>query len=159
MEAALRTAYEKVTGDTCPNLNFLEVRGVAGVKEATIDLKGTEINVAVANGLNNAKTVLDGIISGQKKLHIVEIMACRGGCVAGGGQPYPPEGMYVLDPNLARMRAKALYAIDANKQLRKSHDNPEIMRWYAECLGEPNGQRTHELLHTSYTAKLPRGVR
>ena len=159
MEAALRTAYEKVTGDTCPNLNFLEVRGVAGVKEATIDLKGTEINVAVANGLHNAKTVLNGILRGEKKLHIVEVMACPGGCVAGGGQPYPPEGMYVLDPNLARMRAKALYAIDANKQLRKSHDNPEIMRWYAEYLGEPNWHRTHELLHTSYTAKLPRGVR
>jgi len=159
MEAALRTAYEKVTGETCPNLNFLEVRGVAGVKEATIDLKGTRINVAVANGLNNAKAVLDGILRGEKNLHLVEIMACPGGCVAGGGQPYPPEGMYVLDPNLARMRAKALYAIDANKQLRKSHDNPEIQRWYAECLGSPNGQKTHELLHTTYTARTPRGVR
>ncbi len=159
MEAALRTAYEKLTGETCPDLDFLEVRGVEGVKEATIDIKGTKINVAVANGLNNAKQVLDAIESGEKTYHLMEIMACPGGCVAGGGQPYPPAGTYVLDPELTKKRAQALYTIDKEKTLRKSHENPSIIKLYEEFLGEPNGKKSHELLHTSYRAQEPRGVR
>jgi iron only hydrogenase large subunit-like protein len=159
MEAALRTAYEKITGRECPDLDFLPVRGVQGVKEATLDIDGTKVNIAVANGLNNAKSVLNKVISGEKVFHIIEIMACPGGCVAGGGQPYPPEGMYVLDPELARVRARALYAIDKGKTLRKSHENPAILQLYAEFLGEPNGHRAHELLHTSYRAREPRGVK
>jgi NADP-reducing hydrogenase subunit HndD len=159
MEAALRTAYEKVTGETCPDLDFMDVRGVEGVKEATIDIKGTKVNVAVANGLNNAKTVLDGITSGEKDYHLIEIMACPGGCVAGGGQPYPPDGTYVLDPELKRKRAQALYSIDAGKTLRKSHENPSIIKLYEDFLGEPNGHKSHELLHTSYKVQEPRGVK
>jgi iron-only hydrogenase group A len=158
MEAALRTAYEKVTGEECPKLDFMEVRGVTGLKEATIDVSGHKLNIAVSNGLNNAKTILNKVISGEKTYHMVEIMACPGGCVAGGGQPYPPKDMYVLDPDLARMRAKALYAIDASKRLRKSHASPEIARLYAEFLGEPNSHKSHELLHTRYTAREPRGI-
>jgi iron only hydrogenase large subunit-like protein len=159
MEAALRTAYEKVTGETLTHLEFNQVRGVAGVKETSLTLKGVTINIAVSNGLNNAKYLINRILSGEKTYHIIEIMACPGGCVAGGGQPYPPQGMHVLDPELARLRARALYAIDGAKTLRKSHENPEIKQLYAEFLGEPNGHKSHELLHTHYTAKEPRGVR
>ena len=135
------------------------VRGVEGVKEASIDIDGTVINIGVANGLQNAKTLLDRVVSREKEYHLIEIMACPGGCVAGGGQPYPPRGMHVLDPNLARMRAKALYAIDAAKTLRKSHENPSITRLYEEFLGAPNSHRAHELLHTHYQPKYPRGVK
>ncbi len=160
MEAALRTAYEKVTGQTCPSLDFIEVRGVTGgVREATLDLKGRKINVAVANGLNSAKSLLDKVQSGEKQYHLIEIMACPGGCVAGGGQPYPPKGMYVLDPELAKLRAKALYAIDSRKRLRKSHENPAIQELYKDFLGEPNGHLAHELLHTHYMKREPRGIR
>jgi len=159
MEAALRTAYEKVTGAPCPSLDFKSVRGVEGVKEATIDLKGTKINVAVSNGLNNAKLLFDRLLSKTKTYHLIEVMACPGGCVGGGGQPYPPEGMYVLDPNLIKTRAKALYAIDAQKTLRRSHESPVIQELYREFLGEPNGHKSHELLHTSYAAREPRGVK
>ncbi len=159
MEAALRTAYEKLTGEACSNLDFEQVRGVKGVKEATISIKGIAVNIGVSNGLKNAKILLDKVITKKKDFHIIEVMACPGGCVAGGGQPYPPDGMYVLDPALARMRAKALYTIDAAKALRKSHENPQIKQLYREFLGEPNGHKSHELLHTSYSPKLPRGVR
>jgi len=160
MEAALRTAYEKLTGQICPDLDFTMVRGVTGmVREAMIQVGDRSVQVAVANGLGNAKKVLDKVLSGAKQYHILEIMACPGGCVAGGGQPYPPAGMDVLDPELAKLRAKALYAIDANKKLRKSHENPELMRWYSECLGEPNSSRTHAMLHTRYNAREPRGIR
>lgn len=159
MEAALRTAYEKLTGETLTNLEFNQVRGVSGVKETSLTLKGVTINIAVANGLKNAKYLMNRVLSGEKTYHIIEIMACPGGCVAGGGQPYPPQGMHVLDPELARLRARALYAIDGAKTLRKSHENPEIKQLYAEFLGEPNGHKSHELLHTHYTAREPRGVR
>jgi iron only hydrogenase large subunit-like protein len=159
MEAALRTAYEKVTGGVCPSLDFKSVRGVEGVKEATIDIKGTKINVAVSNGLNNAKILFDRMLTKKKTYHLIEVMACPGGCVGGGGQPYPPEGMHVLDQNLIRTRAKALYAIDANKTLRKSHESPAIQDLYREFLGEPNGHKSHELLHTTYVAREPRGVK
>ena len=159
MEAALRTAYETITCEQCPGLDFMQVRGVTGVKEAILNMKGSKVSIAVANGLRNAKTVLDRVISGEKTYHLIEIMACPGGCVAGGGQPYPPEGMYVLDPELARIRARALYSIDASKGLRKSHENPDITRLYREFLGEVNGHKAHELLHTTYRAREPRGVR
>ena len=159
MEAALRTAYEKVTGKELEQLDFNMVRGVEGVKEASIDINGTLINIGVANGLQNAKNLLDRVTTREKEYHIIEIMACPGGCVAGGGQPYPPRGMHVLDPDLARLRAKALYAIDAAKTLRKSHENPSITRLYEEFLGAPNSHRAHELLHTHYQPKYPRGVK
>ena len=159
MEAALRTAYETVTGQELEELTFEEVRGVEGVKETSVSLSGTTINIAVANGLQNAKNVLDLVVSGEKQYHLIEIMACPGGCVAGGGQPYPPAGMHVLDPKLARLRAQALYSIDSSKSLRKSHENPAIERLYENFLGAPNSHRCHELLHTHYEPKFPRGVK
>jgi iron-only hydrogenase group A len=159
MEAALRTAYETVTGDDCPDLDFVQVRGVEGVKAAGIDIKGTEVRIAVANGLNNAKAVMEKVINGEEKFHLIEIMACPGGCVGGGGQPYPPAGTYVLDPELTHSRARALYSIDSGQELRKSHKNPEIIQLYEDFLGEPNGSKSHELLHTTYTPSERRGIR
>jgi iron only hydrogenase large subunit-like protein len=159
MEAALRTAAVKLTGDELGPLVFNEVRGVTGLKEATLTIAGKEINIAVSNGLTNAKHILEAIKSGEKQYHLVEIMACPGGCVAGGGQPYPPFTMDVLDPELGRLRAKALYKIDNDKQLRRSHENPAIEHLYSEFLGEPNGEKAHHLLHTHYHARMPRGIK
>ncbi len=159
MEAALRTAYETVTGEDCPDLDFVQVRGVEGVRSATIDIHDVKVRVAVANGLNNAKKVLDKIISGEEEFHLVEIMACPGGCVGGGGQPYPPQGTYVLDPELTKLRARALYSIDSGQSLRKSHKNPEIIHLYEDFLGQPNGEKSHELLHTKYAPSHLRGIR
>jgi len=115
--------------------------------------------VAVANGLVNAATILDEIVRGEKQYHIVEIMACPGGCIGGGGQPYPPRGMKAMDPELLALRAQALHAIDGQKTLRRSHENPAIQRLYADFLGEIGGPKAHELLHTRYAPKLPRGIR
>ena len=159
MEAALRTAAVKLTGEELGPLVFEEVRGVTGVKEATITLNGIEVNVAVSNGLTNAKALLESVKHSGKQYHLIEIMACPGGCVAGGGQPYPPMDMDVLDPQLSLLRAKALYTIDEHKQLRRSHENPAIEHLYAEFLGEPNGEKAHHLLHTHYQARMPRGIR
>jgi len=159
MEAALRTAAVKLTGEELGPLMFEDVRGVTGLKEATLTIAGMDINIAVSNGLTNAKVILDKIKAGGKQYHLVEIMACPGGCVAGGGQPYPPMDMDVLDPQLPLLRAKALYKIDTDKQLRRSHENPAIEHLYQEFLGEPNGEKAHHLLHTHYKASLPRGIR
>ncbi|WP_005032667.1 NADH-dependent [FeFe] hydrogenase, group A6 [Holophaga foetida] len=159
MEAALRTAAVKLTGEELGPLEFAEVRGVTGIKEATIKINGMEINIAVSNGLNNAKKLLESIKSGEKNYHLVEIMACPGGCIMGGGQPYPPVYQDPMDPEISRARAKALYGIDAQKQLRRSHENPAIAHLYAEFLGEPNGEKAHQLLHTTYQARSPRGIR
>lgn len=159
MEAALRTACETLTGKACPTLEFRMVRGVEGVKEAAVDLAGLQVQLGVANGLQNAKRLLDRVVSGEKQYHLIEIMACPGGCVGGGGQPYPPEGTYVLSPKLTRLRAQALYGIDASKRLRRSHENPSVRRLYETCLGAPGGAKAHEWLHTTYSAKQPRGVR
>lgn len=159
MEAALRTAAVKLTGEELGPLVFEEVRGVTGVKEATLTLNGIEINIAVSNGLTNAKELLHRVKTSGKQYHLIEIMACPGGCVAGGGQPYPPMDMDVLDPKLPLLRAKALYKIDSDKQLRRSHENPAIEHLYAEFLGEPNGEKAHHLLHTHYHARTPRGIR
>jgi iron-only hydrogenase group A len=159
MEAALRTAAVKLTGQELGPLVFEEVRGVTGLKEATVELDGTQVNIAVSNGLTNAKTILDKVKSGEKQYHLIEIMACPGGCVAGGGQPYPPADMDVLDPQLPQLRAKALYKIDSDKQLRRSHENPAIDHLYQDFLGEPNGEKAHHLLHTHYQARMPRGIR
>jgi len=159
MEAALRTAAVKLTGEELGPLVFDDVRGVTGLKEATIHIAGVDVNIAVSNGLTNAKVILDKIKEGGKQYHLVEIMACPGGCVAGGGQPYPPTDMDVLDPQLPLLRARALYKIDSDKQLRRSHENPAIEHLYQEFLGEPNGEKAHHLLHTHYHASLPRGIR
>lgn len=159
MEATLRTAYEKVTGIPCEELEFFNVRAVEGIREAEIKLGNKTIKVAVANGLRNARTILDQIQRKEKEFHIVEVMACPGGCVGGGGQPYPPKGMKVLDPELIRLRAQALYSIDSAKKIRKSHDNPAVRKLYDDFLGEIGGTLAHQLLHTHYQPRLPRGVK
>ena len=152
MEAALRTVYEIVTGKELDNVDFEAVRGLDGVKEATVDLNGTKVNVAVAHGTANAKKVLEAVKSGEKNYHFIEVMCCPGGCVTGGGQPIVPakELQYI---DLKTVRAKALYNEDSSKALRKSHLNPEITAIYKEFLGEPGGHKSHELLHTTYSAK------
>lgn len=159
MEAALRTAAEVLTGVAPGPLEFKQVRDVTGLKEASLEINGMTVNIAVANGITNAKHVLDAVRSGEKEYHLVEIMACPGGCIGGGGQPYPPKGTKVLDPDLLRARASALYEIDAHKQLRRSHENPSITALYDNYLGEPNSEKAHELLHTHYEERMPRGIR
>lgn len=159
MEATLRTAAEKLTGKPVDKIEFTEVRAVEGLREASFALGDKTVNVAVANGLHNAKTLLDKVVRGERPYHIIEVMACPGGCIGGGGQPYPPPGVKVLDPEQLRMRAGALYAIDGAKKLRRSHENPAVKMLYDEFLERPGSRKAHELLHTSYTAKLPRGIR
>ena len=152
MEAALRTVYEAVTGKELKDVNFTQVRGTEGVKEADIDLDGTKITVAVAHGTSNAAKVLESIKSGEKNYTFIEIMCCPGGCVTGGGQPIlTAKQLMTIDPKV--LRANALYQEDAGKPIRKSHENPEIKQIYAEYLGEPCGERSHELLHTHYHAR------
>lgn len=158
MEAALRTAAEKLTGRPLENLDFTEVRADKGLRELTLEIGGKALNVAVADGLGNARVILDKIRSGEKQYHMVEIMACPGGCIGGGGQPYPTGGRHVLDPEINRMRASALYRIDEAKTVRKSHENPFIRKLYADFLGEPGAAKAHELLHTHYQRRDPRGV-
>ncbi|WP_028893663.1 NADH-dependent [FeFe] hydrogenase, group A6 [Syntrophorhabdus aromaticivorans] len=160
MEAALRTAYEIVTGREVPfkNLNIEPVRGMEGVKGAGIKienakdewkfLEGAELKVAIAHGLANARKVMEEVEKGTSPYHFVEIMACPGGCIGGGGQPIP------TSPAIRLKRAEAIYEADEALSLRKSHENPEITMIYKEFLGEPLGHKSHELLHTHYT---PRG--
>jgi NADP-reducing hydrogenase subunit HndD len=159
MEATLRAASELVTGKPADRLEFTEVRAVEGLKETYVAIGDRNIHVGVANGLHNAKQLLDKVISGQEQFHVIEVMACPGGCIGGGGQPYPPEDVKVLDPGLLRKRASALYAIDAGKKLRKSYENPAVEELYDTYLGGPGSEKAHHLLHTRYTAKLPRGIR
>ena len=157
MEAALRTAAAKLNGDDAP-LEFTQVRAVEGLREATVRLGGRDLRVAVANGLTNARRVLDKVVRGQEQFHLIELMACPGGCIGGGGQPYPPRGFRVLDPKRLALRSRALYAIDGEKQLRRSHTNPGVLELYREFLGDIGGHKAHELLHTHYTARRPRGI-
>ncbi|MBR7111168.1 MAG: [Clostridia bacterium] len=149
MEAALRTVAEVVTGKELPSLEFNEVRGLEGIKEAEYDLAGTKVKVAVASGLANARKIMELIRDGKCDYHFIEIMSCPGGCVNGGGQPIQPA--YVRNNvNLAKERAKAIYNADKEMKLRKSHENPAIKEIYAEYFGEPNSHKAHEVLHTSY---------
>ena len=158
MEAALRTAAFKLTGEELKRADLHEVRGFEGIKEATYNLAGTEVKVAVAHGMKNAKVLLDQIREGKSEYHFIEIMGCPGGCVAGGGQPYvkpcflPNEDDDILDTYKAK-RAGALYSEDESKELRASHKNPQIAKLYEEFLGEPNSHKAHELLHTHYHAR------
>jgi NADP-reducing hydrogenase subunit HndD len=157
MEAALRTAVEKVTGQQTLDIDYEMVRGVEGLKTAELEVGDVKLKIAVANGLVNARTILDRIKSGEV-FHVVEIMACPGGCIGGGGQPYPPEGVYTIDYDLYRKRAQALYTVDSGKQVRKSHENPYIQKIYEELLKEPGSNLAHELLHTHYGKRYPRGI-
>lgn len=144
MEAALRTAYEVVTGAPLPDINFTGVRGMEGIKEAEVDLKGTKIKVAVAHTLKNARKLLDQIEKGESPYAFIEVMTCPGGCIGGGGQPIP------TTLEIRKKRAESIYAEDAGKPIRKSHENPEIAAIYKEFLKEPLGHLSHSLLHTSY---------
>ena len=149
MEAALRTVYEKVTGETLKDVDFTAVRGTEGIKEATIKVGDLDVNVAVAHGTANAAKLLDSIRSGEKTYHFIEVMGCPGGCVTGGGQPIvSAQKRMECDPKA--LRAAALYNEDANKPSRKSHENASVMALYKDYLGEPNSHLAHELLHTHY---------
>jgi iron only hydrogenase large subunit-like protein len=156
MEAALRTVYEIVTGKPFPfeNLHVKPIGGLEGVKEASVTftetvpewsfLKGVTANVAVAHGLGNARKVIERVRNGESQYHFIEVMACPGGCIGGGGQPR-------LTTNEVRLaRIAAIYKEDEGKKLRKSHENPEIRQIYDEFLGQPLGKKSHELLHTHY---------
>ena len=152
MEAALRFAYEVVTGKTLEKVEFHEVRGLQGVKEAVIDLGETKLNVAVAHGTANAQQLLDSIRSGEKKYEFIEVMCCPGGCVTGGGQPIVKSEVR-MGVNVSAERAKALYGEDEGKARRKSQDNEELKVLYKEYLGEVGGHKAHHLLHTTYVAR------
>ena len=156
MEAALRTAYYCLTGKEHEAIKFEAVRGMEGLKEASLSINGLDIKVAVASGMKNAKVLLDQIREGKSPYTFIEIMCCPGGCINGGGQPYvkpqflPNEGLDILDTYRWK-RAQALYSEDERQTLRQSHNNKQIQELYAKFLGEPNSHKAHELLHTTYT--------
>lgn len=148
MEAALRTAYELYTGKSLEELDFEEVRGLESIKQATIDLGGIQLKVGIAHGLGNARRLLKEIREGKSEFHAIEIMACPGGCIGGGGQP-----LHHGNSELLKARSKALYEEDQDKPLRKSHENPDIIRLYEDFLGKPLSEKAHHLLHTHYFRK------
>ena len=149
MEAALRTVADILSKQDLKEIEYQDVRGLTGIKEATVSVAGMEIKVAVAHGTANAAKLLDAIKAGEKTYHFIEIMGCPGGCVTGGGQPIvDARTRYFVDPKAAR--AAATYDEDEAKTIRKSHENPAIKKIYAEFLGEPCGHKSHELLHTHY---------
>lgn len=149
MEAALRTAYEKITGKELEKLEFEEVRGKEGIKKATVEIGEAAVKVAVAHGLANAKKILEEIKSGKADYQFVEIMACPGGCVMGGGQPIVSSKIR-NEIDVRTARAEALYTIDEKSVIRKSHKNPAIKKLYSEYLEKPGSHKAHELLHTTY---------
>jgi iron-only hydrogenase group A len=159
MEAALRTAYEVLTGREIPfdGLNITPVRGMEGIREASVKLEnvlpefsfleGVEVKVAIAHGLTNAAQIMDNLVIGESPYHFVEVMACPGGCIGGGGQPIP------TNEEIRKARAAAIYTEDEKMTIRKSHENPEVIQLYKEFLGKPLGHKSHELLHTKYTRR------
>jgi len=149
-EAALRTLYEVVTGNPLEKLEFEDIRGMSGIKETEVDLAGTKVKVAVAHGLDNARQLMDEVRSGNSPYHFIEVMACPGGCIGGGGQPLTPSNA------LRTKRMQALYTEDKNMELRKSHLNPEVQKLYETFLFEPLGGKGHHLLHTHYTPRVKR---
>ena len=152
MEAALRTAVEKLTGEELESVDFTEVRGTEGIKEAAYHVAGMDVKVAVASGLSNAKQIMDKVRAGEADYHFIEIMCCPGGCVNGGGQPQVHADVRNY-ADVRAIRAKALYDNDAAKTFRKSHENPSIQKIYAEYLGEPGSEKAHHILHTSYVER------
>ncbi len=152
MEAALRTAVEKITGKTLDNVDFTEVRGMEGVKEATYAVGDLEVKVAVASGTANAKTLMEKVKDGTSEYHFIEIMGCPGGCINGGGQPIIDATTRNFEDFKAK-RASALYTSDKNNANRKSHENEAIKRVYSEFFGEPGSHKAHEILHTSYVKR------
>ena len=152
MEAALRTAVEKLTGETLEDVDFTAVRGMDGVKEAEYDVAGKKIKVAVASGTKNAKVLMDQIKNGTSEYLFIEIMGCPGGCINGGGQPIQ-HAVVRNFVDLKARRAEALYTADRNNAVRKSHENEAIKTLYTEYLGKPGSHKAHEILHTSYVAR------
>lgn len=152
MEAALRTAVEKLSGEELKSLDFTEVRGTDGIKEASYTVNGMEVKVCVVSGLANANTIMEKVKNGTADYHFIEIMGCPGGCVNGGGQPI----QHAVVRNFVDLRARraaALYEADKDMPLRKSHESEAVKRLYAEFLGEPGSHKAHEVLHTSYVAR------
>ena len=156
MEAALRTAVETLTGEELAKLDFTDVRGTEGVKEASYNVAGMDIRVAVASGLANARTLLNKVKSGEVQYHFIEIMGCPGGCVNGGGQPQV-SGEVRNFTDVRAIRAGVLYRNDEAKAIRKSHENPAIKKLYEEYLGEPGSHKAHEYLHTTYVKRTING--
>ena len=152
MEAALRTAVEKLTGKELEKVEFTEVRGTDGIKEATYNVAGMDVKVAVASGLGNAKMIMDKVRSGEADYHFIEIMCCPGGCVNGGGQPQVHADVRSFE-DVRALRAKALYDNDAAKTIRKSHENLSVKKVYDEYLGHPGSERAHQILHTTYVKR------
>lgn len=144
MEAALRTVYEVATGKELAKVEFNDVRGYEGIKESEVDLNGTKVRIAVAHGLKNARVIMDAVRAGKCDYTFIEIMACPGGCIGGGGQPIK------TTVDIKKMRMDALYDIDESLPLRKSHENPQVKEVYDNFLGKPCGHLSHDLLHTTY---------
>ncbi len=152
MEAALRSGYFYLTGRELENIELTAVRGLEGIKEATVDIDGMPVKVAVAHGLGNARKVLEDVRDGKSPYHFIEIMACPGGCIGGGGQPLP------TDLETRKKRAEAVYKEDKSLHYRQSHQNPALRKLYDEFLHEPNGHLAHELLHTHYQKRVYTGI-
>ncbi len=148
IEAACRTAYELYTGKKLEKVDFHELRGMEGIRSATVDFNGVELNIGIAHGLGNARKLLDEVKEGKSKFHAIEVMACPGGCIGGGGQPFNHGDSEILEK-----RAAALYMADHEMPIRKSHENPSIIKLYEEFLGEPGSELAHKLLHTEYFPK------
>jgi iron-only hydrogenase group A len=144
MEAALRTAYFKLTGEELNNLELSDIRGMGGIKESTININGTEVSVAVVNGIGNVDPILDQIENGSSKYHFIEVMACPGGCINGGGQPIHQKTEKI------QQRVKVLYDIDEKMKHRRSHENESVQKNYDEYFESPNSHKSHKILHTSY---------
>lgn len=147
IEAATRTAYELITGESLERIEFEQLRGLEGIREATVNIGDLELKIGIAHGLGNARKLLEDIKSGKADFHAIEIMACPGGCIGGGGQPY-----HHGDENVIKKRQEAIYEIDRITPRRKSHENEMVLKLYDEYLGEPYGKKAHDLLHTCYIA-------
>lgn len=148
IEATIRTAYDKITGKELEKVEFEDLRGIKGIKKATVNIEGREVKIAVANGLGNTRKLLEKLRNKEIELDAIEVMACPGGCIGGGGQPFHNGNISIL-----KERSKALYKIDENKKLRKSYQNPYIKKLYEEYLGEVGSEKAIKLLHTSYKAR------
>ncbi|MDY6065556.1 MAG: NADH-dependent [FeFe] hydrogenase, group A6 [Finegoldia sp.] len=148
IEATVRTAYKRLTGEDLGDLEFTDLRGFEGIKTTEVDINGRKIRIAVANGLGNTRRLLDKINNGEEEFEAIEVMACPGGCVGGGGQPY-----HHGDISVIRKRSEGIYDVDRSKEKRKSYENEKVQQLYSEFLGEIGGSLAHELLHTSYEKK------
>jgi NADH-quinone oxidoreductase subunit G/NADP-reducing hydrogenase subunit HndD len=148
IEAAVRTAYEWLTGEELERVEFTQLRGLEGIRSATVRIKDLDLNIGIAHGLGNARKLLEDIRDGRSHYHAIEIMACPGGCIGGGGQPY-----HHGDMDIIKKRQEAIYAEDRSKVRRKSHENEALKVLYEDFLGAPYGQKAHDLLHTHYTAR------